>query len=103
MMEENSIIILKDRDIISISGSDSASFLQTVITNDIDKLNESNSLYSALLTPQGKYLHDFFILKHEKNYLIDCESETAENLLSESSKKFGHSGCTIVSPSTTNI
>ena len=82
MMEENSIIILKDRDIISISGSDSASFLQNVITNDIDKLNELNSLYSALLTPQGKYLHDFFILKHEKNYLIDCESETAENLLS---------------------
>lgn len=82
MMEENSIIILKDRDIISVSGSDSASFLQNVITNDIDKLNESNSLYSALLTPQGKYLHDFFILKHEKNYLIDCESEAAENLLS---------------------
>ena len=82
MMEENSIIILKDRDIISVSGSDSASFLQNVITNDINKLNESNSLYSALLTPQGKYLHDFFILKHEKNYLIDCESETAENLLS---------------------
>ena len=82
MMEENSIIILKDRDIISISGSDSASFLQNVITNDIDKLNESNALYSALLTPQGKYLHDFFILKHEKNYLIDCESEAAENLLS---------------------
>jgi hypothetical protein len=53
-----------------------------VITNDINKLNESNSLYSALLTPQGKYLYDFFILKHEKNYLIDCESKTAENLLS---------------------
>jgi len=82
MMEENSIIILKDRDIISVSGSDSASFLQNVITNDINKLNESNSLYSALLTPQGKYLYDFFILKREKNYLIDCESETAENLLS---------------------
>ena len=82
MMEENSIIILKDRDIISISGSDSASFLQNVITNDINKLNESNSLYSALLTPQGKYLYDFFILKHGKNYLIDCESETTENLLS---------------------
>ena len=82
MMEENSIIILKDRDIISVSGSDSASFLQNVITNDIDKLNESSSLYSALLTPQGKYLYDFFILKREKNYLIDCESETAENLLS---------------------
>jgi len=81
-MEENSIIILKDRDIISVSGSDSASFLQNVITNDVNKLNESNSLYSALLTPQGKYLYDFFILKHEKNYLIDCESETAENLLS---------------------
>ena len=82
MMEENSIIILKDRDIISVSGSDSASFLQNVITNDINKLNESGSLYSALLTPQGKYLHDFFILKHEKNYLIDCESESAENILS---------------------
>jgi hypothetical protein len=82
MMEENSIIILKDRDIISVSGSDSTSFLQNVITNDVNKLNESNSLYSALLTPQGKYLCDFFILKREKNYLIDCENETAENLLS---------------------
>ena len=82
MMEENSIIILKDRDIISVSGSDSASFLQNVITNDINKLNESSALYSALLTPQGKYLYDFFILKHGKNYLIDCESETTENLLS---------------------
>ena len=82
MMEENSIIILKDRDIISVSGSDSASFLQNVITNDVNKLNGSGSLYSALLTPQGKYLYDFFILKHGKNYLIDCESETAENLLS---------------------
>ena len=82
MMEENSIIILKHRDIISVSGSDSASFLQNVITNDVNKLNESNSLYSALLTPQGKYLYDFFILKHGKNYLIDCESETTENLLS---------------------
>ena len=82
MMEENSIIILKDRDIISVSGSDSASFLQNMITNDINKLNGSGSLYSALLTPQGKYLYDFFVLKHEKNYLIDCESETAENLLS---------------------
>ena len=82
MMEENSIIILKDRDIISVSGNDSASFLQNVIANDINKLNESNSLYSALLTPQGKYLYDFFVLKHEKNYLIDCESETTENLLS---------------------
>jgi hypothetical protein len=82
MMEENSIIILKDRDIISVSGSDSASFLQNVITNDINKLNESNSLYSALLTPQGKYLYDFFVLKRRKNYLIECESETTENLLS---------------------
>jgi hypothetical protein len=81
-MKENSIIILKDRDIISVSGSDSTSFLQNIITNDINKLNESSSLYSALLTPQGKYLYDFFILKHKKNYLIDCESETAENLLS---------------------
>ena len=66
MMEENSIIILKDRDIISISGSDSSSFLQNVITNDIDKLNESSSLYSALLTPQGKYLYDFFIFHRKR-------------------------------------
>ena len=80
MMEENSIIILKDRDIISISGSDSASFLQNLITNDINKLNEASSLYSALLTPQGKYLHDFFILKHEKNYLIDLQHLVPEHL-----------------------
>ena len=52
---------LKNRGIISIGGPDASSFLQGLISNDISKVNDSTTIYAALLTPQGKFLHDFMI------------------------------------------
>ena len=46
---------------IEIKGEDRTSFLQGIITNDIKKCNSGESIYSCLLTPQGKFLADFFI------------------------------------------
>ena len=61
-MEKDQIIILEDRGLISVTGDDAKEFLQNIITNDIEKVDENNSIYSALLSPQGKYLHEFFII-----------------------------------------
>ena len=50
---------LKERDIIQIEGEEKFEFLQGLITNNIYTLSEKRVIYSALLTPQGKYLFDF--------------------------------------------
>ena len=61
---------LKDRALIRIKGRDASRFLQNLITNDLTSSDEF--IYSALLTPQGKYLFDFFVLKEsEMAFLVD--------------------------------
>ena len=57
------------------------SFLQGLISNDIKKLSESHPLYAALLTPQGKYLHDFFLIRDKGRILLDCEAARLPQLL----------------------
>ena len=85
-MEKDQIIILKDRGLISVTGDDAKEFLQNIITNDIEKVDQNNSIYSALLSPQGKYLHEFFIIYVDKGYLIDCDNKSKENLINSLSK-----------------
>ena len=48
---------------LSIEGEDSSEFLQNLITNDINKCSKDNFLYSCLLSPQGKFISDFFAAK----------------------------------------
>ena len=66
---------------LSIEGGDSNEFLQNLITNDINKCSEDNILYSCLLSPQGKFLSDFFIFKKDERYLIETHSLFYEKLL----------------------
>jgi folate-binding protein YgfZ len=63
---------------------DAKEFLQNLVTNDINKVDNSNSCFASLLTPQGKFLFDFLIVKHKNGYFIDCEKKQADNLF----KKF---------------
>ena len=79
-MNIKKIYILEDRGILFIQGSDAKEFLQNLITNDINKVNESNSCFASLLNPQGKYLYDFLVIKHKKGYFIDCEKSQIEEL-----------------------
>ena len=51
---------------ISIKGEDSIDFIQNIISNDIKKVTENKCIYASLLTPQGKFLFDFIILKKKK-------------------------------------
>lgn len=72
---------LPSRALLRISGEDMDDFLQGLITNDIKKLDNQPAIYACLLTPQGKFLYDFFIINEGDSYLIDCENETRAALL----------------------
>ncbi len=72
---------LKNRALIHLEGSDRHKFLQGLVTNDIDRLSPTTPLYACLLTPQGKFLYDFFIHKGDGFTLLNCEGgERAESL-----------------------
>jgi len=82
-MNIKNVYILEDRGIIYINGIDIKDFLQNIITNDINKVNETNSCFASILTPQGKFLFDFLIVKHKKGYFIDCEKKQVEGLFNQ--------------------
>ena len=82
-MNKNNVYILEDRGLLYINGDDAKEFLQNIITNNIENVSENRSCFSALLTPQGKYLYDFIIIKHKSGYFLDCEKKIIENLYSQ--------------------
>ena len=69
-----------NRAVYEIIGNDAESFLQGLITNDIERLDQG-LLYAAILTPQGKYLADFFLLRHESRILLDADAASAPGLI----------------------
>tara|TARA_B100000886_G_C20421622_1_gene491875 strand:+ start:595 stop:1485 length:891 start_codon:yes stop_codon:yes gene_type:complete len=85
-MEKDQVVILEKRGVISITGQDADNFLQNIITNDIKKVSQTNSLFAALLTAQGKYLNEFFIIKGESGYLLDCAENSTNELIDNLSK-----------------
>ena len=80
-MKKNQIVLLDDRGLISITGEDAKNFLQNIITNDIEKVNNTYSIFSALLTPQGKYLFEFFIIQTKDGYLLDCDGKATKEII----------------------
>jgi len=80
-MEKDQIFILKDRGIIYISGEDAKEFLQNIVTNDINKISDTSGCFASLLTPQGKYLFDFIIIRHKQGYFLDCEKNQIDRLI----------------------
>lgn len=65
--------LLKNRGLIHIEGEERVQFLQGLISQDVENLEEAKILYGCLLTPQGKFLHDFFLHHGDGFILIDCE------------------------------
>jgi folate-binding protein YgfZ len=72
---------LDGRGIIEISGKDRGAFLQGLISNDISLCRLGQPIYAALLTPQGKFLHDLFVIDNGESFLMDCERDRAEDLI----------------------
>tara|TARA_B100001057_G_scaffold392691_1_gene401392 strand:+ start:812 stop:1699 length:888 start_codon:yes stop_codon:yes gene_type:complete len=77
------VYILEDRSIFYINGLDAKDFLQNLITNDINKVTENLSCFASLLTPQGKFLYEFIIVKHKSGYFIDCEKNQSEEIFNQ--------------------
>ncbi len=72
--------LLPDRGLIRLFGPDAKGFLQALISNDIAKLDNRRAIYAALLTPQGKYLHDFFVVAVNEALWLDCERSRQADL-----------------------
>tara|TARA_B100000579_G_C22806422_1_gene842765 strand:+ start:96 stop:989 length:894 start_codon:yes stop_codon:yes gene_type:complete len=79
-MEKDKAYILDDRGYIFIEGKDSEEFLQNILTNDVNKIKTNNLIFSSILSPQGKYLYEFFVIKYLNKYLIECEKDTAKEV-----------------------
>jgi tRNA-modifying protein YgfZ len=76
--------MLEDRGVVSVTGVDATVFLQGLLTNDVERLGQSEARYAALLTPQGKILFDMIVARVSDgdgaSYLIDCAAAQAADL-----------------------
>ena len=74
-------IHLTDRSLIRLSGVDTRTLLQGIITNDVRLLESQTAVFSALLSPQGKFLHDFFLVRDGDDILLETETRQVEGLM----------------------
>lgn len=82
-MTERNFTVLEMRGLLVVSGADAGAFLQNLISNDIDRVSPNRTIYGTLLTPQGKFLHDFFVAAHPAGdgaYLLDAEAGRIDDL-----------------------
>ena len=80
-MEKNEVITLEDRGFIQVNGPEAKDFLQNIVTNDLEKVTSSSTVFSSILTPQGKYLFEFFVLKLKDSYLLECEKKSTVEII----------------------
>ena len=79
-MGEARYVTLESRGVLKIDGPDARAFLQGLISNDVDKVSPARAIYATFLTPQGRYLHDFFIAEVGGALLFDCEAARRDDL-----------------------
>ena len=80
-MEKNEVITLEDRGFIQVKGPEAKDFLQNIVTNDLEKVTNESTIFSSILTPQGKYLFEFFIIKLGNDYLLENEKKSTEEII----------------------
>lgn len=79
-MPQASFSVLDRRGILAVTGPDRVGFLQGLVSNDVTKLVPGRALYAALLTAQGKYLHDFIMIDAGDEIWLDAEAERLGDL-----------------------
>ena len=79
-MADARFVLLDDRGVLAVGGSDRRAFLQGLVSNDVDKVGPAQARYSALLTAQGKYLHDFMMVELDAAILLDGEAARLADL-----------------------
>ncbi len=75
---------IEDRATLQVSGSDAMTFLQGIVTNDVPLLDHKPGLFAAMLSAQGKFLYDFFMVAYQDGVLIDLEADVLDDVI----KKF---------------
>ena len=73
-------LFLRDQSVLCLSGLDRKTFLQGLITNDITLMSSTSAIYSLLLTPQGRFLHDFFLIEHKDFLFIIVQKDQIDPL-----------------------
>lgn len=79
-MAQTRIALLPDRGVVSVAGPDAAKLLQGVITNDMDLIEGQGALHAGLLSPQGKILFEFFVVKSPEGYCLETRRTKAAEL-----------------------
>src|SRR6266576_1302999 len=80
MMVQSNFVLLDGRGILAVSGPDRRIFLQGLVSNDVEKVAPDRAVYAALLTAQGKYLHDFIMAAAGDAIWLDAEAARLANL-----------------------
>ena len=79
-MQQAFQLLAEQRGLIAIGGDDRTAFLQGLVSNDVSRVSAERAVYAALLTPQGRYLHDFFIAAIGDTLYLDCEASRRDDL-----------------------
>src|SRR5436309_4613052 len=80
MMAQSNFVLLDGRGILAVSGPDRRVFLQGLVSNDVEKVAPDRAVYAALLTAQGKYLHDFIMAAAGDAIWLDAEAARLADL-----------------------
>src|ERR1700687_3953660 len=79
-MAHGNFTVLEDRGVLAVSGADRRGFLQGLVSNDVGKVAAERAVYAALLTAQGKYLHDFMMVEAGEAICLDAEAARLADL-----------------------
>jgi hypothetical protein len=82
----NGFITINHRGVVAITGADRHKFLQGLVSQDVMLATPERGIYAALLTPQGKFLHDLFIIETGNALWLDCEVDRASDLVQRLSR-----------------
>lgn len=85
-MSETSLTLLPHRGVVALRGDDRVKFLQGLVSNDVRRATAGQAVYAALLTPQGKFLHDIFILADATTLWLDIEAARAADFMARLNK-----------------
>ncbi len=79
-MGEMRALVLERRGVMRLGGEDVRGFLQGIVSNDVDRVTPERAVWSAFLTPQGKFLHEFFLVERDGEMQLDCEAARLDDL-----------------------
>lgn len=79
-LPDAAFVLPETRGVLAVEGPDATSFLQGLISNDVGRVGPEEAIYAALLTPQGRYLHDFFVARRGDVLYLDCEAARRNDL-----------------------